>query len=350
MANQITATGAIVSGPNPANFSALDIRNHIFSALNMNDYKFTWTQRRSQPYQGILDDGDNQIDVYIYAWNITPAYRTSPSEKRIQIQAAVNDIGINRPITTTQKTVILGLYNLPTGTPLYAAWDPSVNVGHGQKSCYVQIEDVAQALTDGIVSKTDRHGAPIFTMTPDMLADYISNLQPGNSISIPAGTAPLKKRVKSADSAKHKKRVLHSMADLKAKIAGLSTTEQESVTKSRVGQGYFRDLLINKYSCKCALCNITTESMLTASHIKEWAASNDAEKLDEDNGLLLCKHHDALFDKHLITFDSTTGNLIVSPTLSAAEQAALNIAAIPNLTVTPGMAPYLAVHQSKLRR
>lgn len=347
--NQIAANGTIVSGANPITLSAVAIKNQIETDLNRNDYTFRWNSRRSQPYSGVLDDGDNQIDVYIYAWNMTPAYRSNPSEKRIQIPASVDNIGINRPITSTQKTIILGLYNSASGAPLYAAWDPSVNVGHGQKSCYIQIEDVARAITDGIYQTTDRNGAPIFTIAPDFLADYISSLQTGNAINVPTGPAPLKTRVRVVDTAKHKKRILKSVESLKLKIASLSSTEQETVTKARVGQGYFRDLLINKYSCKCALCNISTKSMLTASHIKEWVSSTDAEKLDDNNGLLLCAHHDALFDKHLITFDNS-GNVQVSPTLSAQEQLDLGITTLPSITVTPAMLPYLAVHQSKLRR
>lgn len=280
---------------------------------------------------------------------MTPAYRLNPSEKRIQIRASVDNIGINRPITSTQKTIILGLYNSASGTPLYAAWDPSVNVGHGQKSCYVQIEDVAKAITDGIYQTTDRNGAPIFTIAPDFLADYISSLQAGNVINVPPGPTPLKARVRAAGASKHKKRVLKSVESLKSKIANLSNTEQETVIKARVGQGYFRDLLINKYSCKCALCNISTEAMLKASHIKSWKQSTDAEKLDENNGLLLCAHHDALFDKHLITFDNS-GNVEISPTLSTQEQMDLGLTTLPSIAVTPAMLPYLAVHQSKLRR
>ena len=347
--NQIATNGTIVFGANPATLSAVNIKNQIEADLNRNDYTFKWNSRRYQPYSGVLDDGENQIDVYIYAWNMTPAYRSNPSEKRIQIQAAVDNVGINRPITSIQKTIILGLYNSASGTPLYAAWDPAVNVGHGQKSCYIQIEDIAKAITNGIYQTTDRNGAPIFTIAPDFLADYISSLQPGNSISVPAGPAPLKTRVRSAGTAKHKKRVLKSIESLKAKITGLSSTEQETVTKARVGQGYFRDLLINKYSCKCALCNISTDSMLTASHIKEWSESTDDEKLDENNGILLCAHHDALFDKHLITFDNA-GNAQISPTLTAQERLDLGLTALPSITVTPAMLPYLAVHQSKLRR
>ena len=347
--NQIAANGTIVSGANPITLSAVDIKKQIETDLNRNDYTFKWNSRRSQPYSGVLDDGDNQIDVYIYAWNMTPAYRANPSEKRIQIRASVDNIGINRPITSTQKTIILGLYNSASGTPLYAAWDPSVNVGHGQKSCYVQIEDVAKAITDGIYQTTDRNGAPIFTIAPDFLADYISSLQAGNAINVPPGPRTLKTRVRAAGTSKHKKRVLKSVESLKSKIANLSNTEQETVIKARVGQGYFRDLLINKYSCKCALCNISTETMLRASHIKSWKQSTDAEKLDENNGLLLCAHHDALFDKHLITFDNL-GNVQISPTLSTQEQMDLGLTTLPSIAVTPAMLPYLAVHQSKLRR
>jgi len=347
--NQIAPNGTIIYAANPATFSAVAIKEQIATDLNRNDYTFTWNSRSSQPYSGVLFDGDNQIDVYIYAWNMTPAYRSNPSEKRIQIPASVDDVGINRPITATQKTVILGLYNSASGTPLYAAWDPSVNVAHKQKSCYVQIEDVAKAIHGGIYQTSDRNGAPIYTFTPDFLADYISFLQPGNAINVPSGPTPLKTRVRSAGTSKHKKRFLKSIKDLKAKIAGLSTTQQETIIKTRVGQSYFRDLLINKYSCKCALCNISTKAMLRASHIKEWVNSTDPEKLDENNGLLLCAHHDALFDKHLITFDNA-GNVQVSPTLTPQERTDLGIDAIPSIAVTPAMLPYLAVHQSKLKR
>lgn len=347
--NEIDSLGHIAPGPKPNTFSALEIKDFLEKDLNKNDYQFTWNKKKSQPYSGILFDGDKDIDVYIYAWNLTPAYRKNNSEKRIQLPASVDNTGINRSITSTEKTVILGLYNSPTGDVLYTAWDPSTNVGHGQKSCYVQIEDVAKAITDGIYQTQDRNGFPIFTISSDFLADYISSLDVGNKINVPTGTSPLKKRVKTADTAKHKKRVLKSVNSLKLKISSLSNTEKEVLTKARVGQGYFRDLLIDKYSCKCALCDISTKSMLTASHIKEWSASTDSEKLDENNGLLLCAHHDALFDKHLITFDNS-GNPIISPTLTAQEQLDLGLTSLPSINVTPKMLPYLAVHQSKLKK
>lgn len=347
--NQISATGSIISADNPTNFSAKEIREHIYDALNQNGYIFTWKQKKSQPYQGTLDDGDKCIDLFIYAWNMTPAYRTNPSEKRIQIQAAVNNIGIDRIITSTEKTVILGLYNSPTGSPLFAAWDTSVNRGHGQKSCYVQIEDVAQALTDGIYTTKDKNNAPIYTFLPEYLGDYVSQLKEHNSIGSVKKSESLKKQLRDKCKTNKKKRVIKSIDELHEKISNLSTTEQEAIQKVRIGQGYFRDLLIEKYDCKCALCDITTRVLLYASHIKAWSdCSSASEKLDENNGLLLCAHHDALFDKHLISFDAN-GKPVISSTLSPEEQASLKTSEIPDLELTVDMQPYMAEHLKKLK-
>lgn len=348
--NQISSTGAIISATNPPNISSKEIREYIYQALNLHDCTFTWIQKHSQPYQGILNDGEKDINLYIYAWNMTPAYRTNPSEKRIQIQAAVNNVGIDRPISDTEKTIILGLYNSPTGAPLFVAWDTTVNRGRSQKSCYVQIEDVARALTDGTYKTTDRNNAPIYTMTQELLGDYVSLLKSSNTLRIatPATPTTLLSRVKNASRPSRKKRAIRTIAQIQSSINSLTTTEKEVVCKQRIGQGLFKDLLIEKYSCKCALCDIDTKRMLIGSHIKTWADSNDTEKLDENNGLLLCAHHDALFDKYLISFDDD-GTLLVSPTLNAAEQNKLHLSDIPVLTVTPEMKPYLTHHRSKLR-
>lgn len=347
--NQISSTGSIISGENPPNLSTKEIKDHIYNALNKNDYVFTWLQKKSQPYHGILEDGNKSIDLYIYAWNMTPAYRTNPSEKRIQIQAAVNNVGIDRVISPSEKTILLGLYNSPTGSPIFAAWDTSVNRGHGQKSCYVQIEDVAKALTDGIHITKDRNDAPIFTFLPEYMGDYVSQLKEHNNIGTIKKSESLRQQLKNKCKANKKKRVIKSIDNLHKKINTLSKVEQEAVQKVRIGQGYFRDLLIEKYNCKCALCDITTRTLLYASHIKAWSdCTTSSEKLDENNGLLLCAHHDALFDKHLISFDEN-GTPVISPTLSDSEQSALKTANIPSIDLSAEMKPYMAEHLKKLK-
>ncbi len=44
--------------------------------------------------------------------------------------------------------------------------------------------------------------------------------------------------------------------------------------------------------------------ILIASHIVPWSKASDQERLDVNNGLLLSPTYDALFDKHLVTFDN----------------------------------------------
>lgn len=103
----------------------------------------------------------------------------------------------------------------------------------------------------------------------------------------------------------------------------ITHTEKERLIKARVGQGKFKKLLI-KRDCKCALCGVTDPRLLIASHIRPWSASTNEERLDANNGLLLCPNHDALFDKHLITF-SEQGKIVISQTLDETMKMFLNI-------------------------
>ncbi|WP_427071281.1 HNH endonuclease [Lysinibacillus fusiformis] len=100
-------------------------------------------------------------------------------------------------------------------------------------------------------------------------------------------------------------------------------TEKERLIKGRIGQGKFKRLLIER-ECKCALCGVTDPRVLIASHIKPWSASTNEERLDENNGLLLCPNHDALFDKHLISFD-LDGKIVISKSLDETALVFLNV-------------------------
>lgn len=103
----------------------------------------------------------------------------------------------------------------------------------------------------------------------------------------------------------------------------ITQTEKERLIKSRIGQGKFKKLLI-KRDCKCALCGVTDSRVLIASHIKPWSASTNEERLDVNNGLLLCPNHDALFDKHLISFD-INGKIVISQSLDETARVFLNV-------------------------
>lgn len=106
--------------------------------------------------------------------------------------------------------------------------------------------------------------------------------------------------------------------------ASISETERTSLTKSRNGQQLFRERVSNQEPC-CRVTGITNKDYRIASHIKPWSHSNNRERLDGNNGLLLAPHIDHLFDNGLISFDAS-GTLLVSP---AADIESLRLMGVP---------------------
>lgn len=123
-------------------------------------------------------------------------------------------------------------------------------------------------------------------------------------------------------------------------------TDIKKIVKTRVSQGSFRRLLLLERH-KCNLCNISTTSVLRASHIKEWSESSREERIDANNGLLLCANHDALFDRHQISFDPETGAICISESIETEQRVALNLPNSFNLTMTDRMKTYMQVHHKK---
>lgn len=69
----------------------------------------------------------------------------------------------------------------------------------------------------------------------------------------------------------------------------------------RTGQAEYRAKMLA--ACPmCFITQITEQSLLIASHIKPYAACNEEEKYDPDNGFILSPLYDKLFDKGFITF------------------------------------------------
>lgn len=93
-----------------------------------------------------------------------------------------------------------------------------------------------------------------------------------------------------------------------------SGSDQEVISKARVGQGMFRRDVVSLWNNQCPVTGVTEPSLLIASHILSWHLSNSFEKVDKYNGLLLSPNADKLFDRGLISF-SDTGELLVSDSL-----------------------------------
>ncbi len=120
--------------------------------------------------------------------------------------------------------------------------------------------------------------------------------------------------------------------------------EKNAIVKVRVNQDIFRSRLISKYHGKCCLCGVDNESLLNASHIKPWSESDEREKLDSGNGLLLCPNHDKLFDRGYISFDDE-GNILISDRLTETNKIFMNVDKRMSVLVTEDNKEYFRYHR-----
>ena len=69
----------------------------------------------------------------------------------------------------------------------------------------------------------------------------------------------------------------------------------------RVGQAIFRRNLDRIFGSECCITHAARREVLNGSHVYPWKLSNPQEKTNPNNGLLLNRFHDSLFDKYLMT-------------------------------------------------
>jgi len=122
-------------------------------------------------------------------------------------------------------------------------------------------------------------------------------------------------------------------------------TERKGLVTSRVGQGWYRREILNRWNRMCSVTNCELHKILISSHIVPWSKSNEKERLDVGNGILLSPNLDSLFDKHLISFQDT-GELIISTNIKDKDLELLGINRNMKLrTVFDDMKPYLSRHR-----
>ncbi|SFC95031.1 EVE domain-containing protein [Bacillus sp. UNCCL81] len=126
----------------------------------------------------------------------------------------------------------------------------------------------------------------------------------------------------------------------------IKETEKEQVIKSRIGQSTFKKALL-AINTKCVLCGVSDERFLVASHVKPWSQSNHRERLDVNNGLLLCPNHDALFDKGYISFD-VDGNILITDNLDAITKMFLNINENIKINLNESQKEYMNWHHKNI--
>lgn len=126
--------------------------------------------------------------------------------------------------------------------------------------------------------------------------------------------------------------------------ATLPQATKERLIQARVGQGWYRSRVELIEPC-CRITGVHDRRFLRASHIKPWAHSTDAEKLDGHNGLLLAPHVDHLFDRGFITFGDD-GAVQISPKLPVEVWNAWSLKLAAPRVLLAQQALYMAYHRA----
>ena len=136
--------------------------------------------------------------------------------------------------------------------------------------------------------------------------------------------------------------------EISAEIEKLQLTGEtkDAVIKQRVNQGVFRERLLSRYE-HCVLCQVNEPQLLIASHIKPWNESTPEERLDRDNGFLMCPNHDKVFDRGFISF-ADDGRILISPELSETNRMFLNLNEDMHMQLLEGNRKYLEYHREFL--
>ena len=130
---------------------------------------------------------------------------------------------------------------------------------------------------------------------------------------------------------------------------GVGETERKALVQARIGQGRFRRDLCVLWENSCAVTGVSFPELLRASHIKPWRESNNIERLDGNNGLLLIATLDAAFDKNLISFRND-GSIIFSNYLGENPHEILGIPLNASITraFNDDQINYLRFHRERL--
>ena len=140
--------------------------------------------------------------------------------------------------------------------------------------------------------------------------------------------------------------LVHDLTDIDQQ-GSVDSTSKRTLVDARLGQGKFREKVLQSWGGCCAVTGAMVQAAIRASHIKAWRDSTNAERLDPDNGLPLIASLDALFDAGLFSFDES-GKLLVSSAVNPAERLIFGIAGASLRKEPAGRTiEYLAHHRAK---
>lgn len=131
--------------------------------------------------------------------------------------------------------------------------------------------------------------------------------------------------------------------------ARLMATEKQSIMLARRGQGLFRQR-VSSVERACRITKVSQPEYLRASHSKPWRDSNNEERLNGENGLLLTPDVDSLFDRGFLSFKDN-GDVLVSPVADRGSMEKMGLTAnlLGNVgSFSEGQKSFLQFHREKI--
>jgi predicted restriction endonuclease len=128
--------------------------------------------------------------------------------------------------------------------------------------------------------------------------------------------------------------------------AQLEQTEKAVLVSARIGQGHFRQSLLDKWG-RCVVTGFQDPRFLIASHIKPWRAADNEERLDPFNGLLLLPNLDKAFDLGYISFEPC-GKIRISDQLENGKKLGIRHDQHLQVDISQQHEPYLDYHRNSV--
>ena len=224
---------------------------------------------------------------------------------------------MSNPIRPADHMPLLGPLLPDRYSPLQAS-------GRGQQSVY--LTELAPSLATKLIG---------------LLGHEARVIVQGNYVS-----APVNDEIKIPPTLEYEEKLASSIAA----DEDIPETERQAVVIARRGQGKFKKnvrLLENR----CRITGVDRIEHLIASHCKPWRdCSNNKERLDGENGLLLTPSIDHLFDRGFISFESS-GRLLISPVAhgDSLQRMGVPTASIKNVgSFSTGQKAYLEFHRESV--
>lgn len=241
---------------------------------------------REHPRRFLVQAATGNVDIWVYAWTLTPGGRPSlPDEFRIQMTSVTSPLQSN----PRGYTALIGYE--PT-LKMFAGFDlrRHSNFTTGSPSVQIDINCLHKALQDGLAFSKKGNNEIAIGVRPDQIVSYIANADELHRLGSGASTLNLLKRACALEIIQE------------GELASLPTERQRIVsTVRRLSRAAnFRQQVLTAYDHRCAVTRIQLR-LVDAAHILPVGALGSADHVQ--NGLALSPTFHRAFDNALIYLD-----------------------------------------------